>query len=91
LLAKFDRILILIGKDFILVRSLLFIQALVGLDSVVVLQFQPESISAYAQAHAPLSNGPEDKNSAKGNLSYEDICLAVAACLDAGTKSLFGG
>ena len=88
---KVDRIMILVGDGFILVESLLFIQALVRSDSVVVLQLQPESISAYAQANAPLSNGPEYENSSKGNLGYEDMGLAVATCIDTRTEGLFGG
>jgi hypothetical protein len=39
LLDKFDRILVLVGKAFILVGNLLLIKAFMGLDGVVVLQF----------------------------------------------------
>jgi hypothetical protein len=83
--------LIVVGRAFVVVEPLLLVDELIALNRIVVLQFQPESISAYAQAHSPLSNGPEGEDSAKDNLSYEDIRLAVAACLDTRTEGLFGG
>ncbi|KAH0356855.1 hypothetical protein KCU81_g580, partial [Aureobasidium melanogenum] len=32
-----------------------------------------ESVSTHTQPHTPLSNCPEDENSAEGNLSYENV------------------